>query len=236
MNLILLFQDDFENNSGRVRLTGRRLTHVLQVHRAAAGDLLCVGLVNGRIGTGRVVSLDQSLLEMDVRLVDPPPAALPLTLILALPRPKVLRRVIRTIAAMGVKRLVILNAARVEKSYWSSPMLKPESLREQVISGLEQARDTVFPEIVSRTLFRPFVEDEVPALTADSIALVAHPPAPEPCPRAVDRPVVLAIGPEGGFVPYEIEKFFQAGFHAVNCGDRILHIESIVPALLARLF
>ncbi len=236
MNLILLFQEDFIINSSRVRLTGRRLKHVIEVHRAEVGDEFRVGLANGRIGTGRITHLEPSLLEMDVRLESPPPAELPLTLILALPRPKTLRRVIRTVAAIGVKRLVLLNAFRVERSYWASPALGAECLREQIVIGLEQARDTVFPDIQQRKFFKPFVEDELPDLAADTLALVAHPPAPSPCPRAVGRPVTLAIGPEGGFIPYELEKLHEAGFLAVNCGDRILTVESAVPALAARLF
>ncbi len=185
---------------------------------------------------GRVTLIDGSVLEMDVRLDQQPPPPLPVTLILALPRPKALRRVLRTVAVMGVKRLVLLNASRVEKSYWASPVLGDESLRDQLVLGLEQARDTILPEILLRPLFKPFAEDELPALANDTVALVAHPPAPDVCPRNVSRRVTLAIGPEGGFIPYEIEKLLAAGFSAVSCGERILNVETAVPALLARLF
>ncbi len=209
---------------------------MLTVHRASEGDELCVGLAKGGIGTGTVTSIDQSALEMEVRLDQQPPAALPLTLILALPRPKVLRRVLRTITAMGVKRLVLLNASRVEKSYWASPVLAAESLQEQIVLGLEQARDTILPEVMLRPLFKPFVEDELPALASGTLALAAHPSATDACPRSVDRPVTLAIGPEGGFIPFEIEKLLGAGFSAVSCGPRILNVEAAIPALLSRLF
>src|SRR5450756_2250945 len=98
MNLILLFQDDFIDNT-TVRLQGRRLKHVLEVHRASVGDELCVGILNGQIGLGKVTLLSQMVLEMEIRLERTPPAALPLTLILALPRPKVLRRVLRSVSS-----------------------------------------------------------------------------------------------------------------------------------------
>src|SRR3990172_8107402 len=101
MNLILLFQDDFIAAT-IVRLQGRRLKHVLEVHRASVGDELCVGVLNGQIGLGRVTLLTQTVLEMEVRLERAPPPALPLILILALPRPKVLRRVLRSVSALGV--------------------------------------------------------------------------------------------------------------------------------------
>jgi len=236
LNLILLFHDDFIEGTSRVRLTGRRLRHVLDVHRASVGDELCVGLVNDRIGTGKVTALSESLLEMDVSLDHMPPQALPIVLILAMPRPKVLRRVLRAATSMGVKKMILLNSFRVEKSYWGSPVLGLESIQEQLVLGLEQSRDTVMPEVMLRPLFKPFVEDELPGLIKGTLLLVAHPNTSAECPRNVDRPVTLIVGPEGGFIPYEIDKLAAAGFSPVHFGERILAVESAVPALLARLF
>jgi 16S rRNA (uracil1498-N3)-methyltransferase len=236
MNLILLFQEDFIDNTDVVRLQGRRLKHILEVHRASVGDELCVGVLNRQIGVGKVKLLSQTLLEMEVRLEGQPPAALPLTLILALPRPKVLRRVLRSISSLGVKRIILLNCFRVEKSFWQSPFLSESSVKEQLVLGLEQARDTVLPEVLLRPLFKPFVEDELPGIITGTLALAAHPAASKPCPRDVNRAVTLAIGPEGGFIPYEIEKLIACGFTPVQMGERILNVETAVPALIARLF
>ena len=236
MNLILLLPDDGIDSTGRVRLRGRRLKHVLDVHRAAVGDELRVGLLDGGIGTGRVLLLTPEVLEMEVRLDQAPPLPLPLTLILALPRPKVLRRVLRTASSMGVKRIILLNSWRVEKSYWQSPFLERFAMKEQLLLGLEQARDTLLPEILIRPLFKPFVEDELPGLIRDTLPLVAHPNATVECPRDTDRTVTLAVGPEGGFIPYEVEKFAGCGFTPIRLGERILSTETAVPALLARLF
>ena len=236
MNLVLLLPDDGIDSAGRVRLRGRRLRHVLDVHRAAVGDELRVGLLGGGVGTGRVLLLTPDVLEMEVRLEREPPLPLPLTLILALPRPKVLRRVLRTASSMGVKRIVLLNARRVEKSYWQSPYLEAKAMDEQLLLGLEQARDTILPEILTRPLFKPFVEDELPGLIRNTMALVAHTAALAECPRNVGRAATLAVGPEGGFIPYEVEKFAGCGFTPVHLGERILSTETAVPALLARLF
>jgi RsmE family RNA methyltransferase len=173
---------------------------------------------------------------MEVELTDPPPDPLPVTLLLALPRPKVLRRVLRTATSMGVKRIVLLNTWRVEKSFWSSPALDPAALREQLVLGLEQAGDTAMPALDCRKRFKPFVEDEVAALAAGTRALVAHPGAAEPCPRSVDSSVTLAVGPEGGFTAYEVDLLGAHGFTAVSLGMRRLAVESAVAALLSRLF
>jgi RsmE family RNA methyltransferase len=235
MNLILLFNDDFIDEN-KVRLDGRRLRHVLEVHCPVKGDKLRVGLAGGLVGSGCITSLNDISLEMEVSLVNPPPSPLPLTLILALPRPKVLRRTLLSVTAMGVKRIVLLNSFRVEKSFWQSPLLKPENIQRQLVLGLEQARDTILPEVCLKPFFKPFAEDELPSLIKETLPLIAHPTAKEPCPRDVRKPVILAIGPEGGFIPYEVEKLISCGFHAVHLGERILNIEAAVPSLISRLF
>lgn len=235
MNLILLFNEDFIGDN-RVRLVGRRLRHVLEVHRAATGDVLRVGRIGGMIGNGQVLRLDGDALEMEVGFAEPPPAPLPVTLLLALPRPKVLKRTLLAAASMGVKSIVLMNSFRVEKSFWKSPSVVGEKLREPLLLGLEQARDTVLPEILLRPLFKPFVEDELPGLSAGSTCLVAHPATTLKAPRNLARPVTLAIGPEGGFINYEIDKLTEAGFLPFSLGERILRVETAVTAILARLF
>jgi 16S rRNA (uracil1498-N3)-methyltransferase len=236
LNLILLFPDDFADGGKRVRLSGRRLRHIREVHGATQGDRLCVGLQGGGIGTGNVTHIDEKTLEMDIELGQGPPEPLPLTLILALPRPKVLRRVLSAVSAMGIKQLFLINAYRVEKSFWQSPVLSRESVNAHLILGLEQARDTILPEVFFRDRFKPFVEDELPDLSRKTLAVVAHPTARQECPRNAGGPVTLAIGPEGGFIPYEIEKLVSAGFSAVTLGGRILSVETAVPFLVSRLF
>jgi len=229
MNLILLFDDDFIEDD-RVRLTGRRLAHVTSVHRAAVGDSLVVGVAGGKIGTGEVTRLEDDALEMRVVLERDPPAPLDVTLLLALPRPKVLNRVIASATSLGVTRIVLMNAWRVEKSYWKSPRLSEENLLLQRVLGLEQARDTVLPSIELQRFFRPYIE----SLRVKGAALVAHPGAHEECPRTISQPLTLAIGPEGGFIAEEVASLERAGFRAVSIGQRILRVETAVSVLLSR--
>ncbi len=236
MNLILLSKNDFIEGTNSVRLKGRRLKHVTEVHRATSGDTLCVGVENDKIGTGAITCIDDTLLEMDIKLHQPPPEKLPLNLILALPRPKVLNRIILGAVSMGVQKIWLINASRVEKSYWQSPRLSDENLLHQSVLGLEQSKDTVLPSIIKKPLFKPFVEDELGEIIKGTTALVAHPVAENECPKEVTTPMSLAIGPEGGFIPYEIEKLKECGFTPVHLGERILRVESAIPALLGRLF
>ena len=112
------------------------------------GDSLRVGRIGALMGNAQLLRLEADEAELQITLDQPPPAKLPLTLLLALPRPKMLRRVLQTVASMGVPRVVLVNSYRVEKSFWQTPFLEPEAVREQLILGLEQARDTVLPEII----------------------------------------------------------------------------------------
>jgi len=235
MNLLLLLDEDFTGEH-RVRLTGRRLQHVLDVHRAAAGDQLTVGRLGGNLGKGLVTRLDAEALELDVTLDHAPPPKLPLTLVLALPRPKVLNRVLAAATSLGVARIYLVNAWKVEKSYWKSPRLADDNLLMQRLLGLEQAKDTLLPELHLRRLLRPFAEDELPGLLQGTLALLAHPGAPEVCPRAVTGPVTLVIGPEGGFIDPEVALLARSGCRPVHMGARILRVETAVAALAGRLF
>lgn len=236
MNLILLFKNDFFKENTRVRLDDRRFIHIRDILRARTGDALCVGLVGGKTGTGRITSFTTRHVEMDVDLRHDPPDPLPVTLIVALPRPNVLKRILQTVSSMGVKRIFIVNSSRIEKSFWLSPVLREEKIKEQLIAGIEQAKDTILPEVALRPLFKPFVEDELPHLMDGGLALIAHPESLQECPRETGRPVILAVGPEGGFIPYEVEKLTSLGFMAVRLGNRILRVETAIPALLAKLF
>ncbi|MDO9178159.1 MAG: 16S rRNA (uracil(1498)-N(3))-methyltransferase [Agitococcus sp.] len=235
MNLILLTPQDCPQTNTAI-LTGRRLQHVLAVHQAQVGQTLRVGMMNGLMGEAEIIRLDEQALHLHFNLTQAPPAKLPLTLLLALPRPKMLKRILQTVATMGVERLVLMNSYRVEKSFWHSPFLQPEAIEHELVLGLEQARDTVLPEVMLEKRFKPFVEDRLANLSADNLRLVAHPIAEQSCPRAVNQPVTLAIGCEGGFIPYEVDLLAEQGFIPVELGERVLRVETAVTALIARLF
>ena len=235
MNLLLIEHDDLKD-ADRAIISGRRFQHMQEVHRVNQGDTLKAGLVNGAMGNATVIALNDQQAELHLNLDQTPPKPLPTTLILALPRPKMLRRVLQTVAAMGVKQLYLINSYRVEKSFWQSPFLQPQTIREQLILGLEQSRDTALPEVHLRQRFKPFVEDELPTIAKNSQALVAHPKNSTPCPVNTDSTTTLAIGPEGGFIDYEVEKLVECGFESVSLGPRILRVETAVPVLLGRLY
>lgn len=237
MNLILLYETDFLDESKKVvRLNGHRKEHILSICKASVGEKLKAGLFGGLMGSAEIIRIDESFIEMNVNLNQPPPQPLPLTLILALPRPKSLKKSLEVATTLGIKKIYIIESWRVEKSYWNSPVLTNESIAYHISLGLEQARDTVPPQIQLRRRFKPFVQDELPDLICGCRAFVAHPYDSIPCPYSLKKPAVLAVGPEGGFIPYEIELFKTQGFEVVSLGERILRVEQAIAALSGRLF
>lgn len=235
MNLVLFANNELIDGH-RLRLRDRRFEHIRDTLGARPGDCLRVGEIDGLMGIGTVCSIDDRRVELDIGLEDAPPPKLPLTVILALPRPKMMRRIFRSVAELGVGELHVINSYRVEKSYWQSPALDEQSIARHLIDGLQQARDTVLPKVSFHRLFKPFVEDQLPAIAGDGARFIAHPDTGRACPLGFNRAATLAIGAEGGFTAYEVEKFIAAGFEGIHLGARILRVENALTALAGKLY
>ena len=234
MNLLLLDPDDFIADD-QVCIGGRRLEHVRKIHRATVGDHLRVGVVNGRIGSARLTLLEKRQMELRIEHLDrePPPPS-PVTLAVALPRPPSMQKVLQHGTAMGVKHFVFFHSRRVEKSYWDSSAMEEAAIEEHLRLGLEQGVDTVMPRVERIQRFLPFVEDRLPELPQP--VWVAHPEGGDAVPEQAARtPITVVIGPEGGFVPFEVERLAALGHRCLSLGPRILRVEAATIALLARL-
>jgi len=235
MNLVLLFPENMLTDR-QAKISGRQLEHIHSTLKSRVGGTLCVGLLNNKIGTATLTTLSEKEANFDIEWHSPPPKKLSVTLIIGLPRPKMLKRIIQTATTMGVKKIYFIHSWKVEKSFWHSPWLSDEKMLENCVLGLEQAKDTVMPEIHLKKRFKPFVEDELPKISEGSKKLLAHPGTQTACPVNLNKKTTLIIGPEGGFTPYEVNKIIEAGFEGVHLGERILRVETAVPVLLARLF
>ena len=236
MNCLLIDPAEFNPESRRARIVGRRRRHADEILKASRGDTLSIGLIGAQLGRAEILGLDEELLELRVTLERDPPPKRPLSLVLALPRPPVFRRLLSTIASLGVAELLIVGTARTEKSFWQSHVIEPDEIRQRLLLGLEQARDTLIPEIEIHRYFEGLIGDVLPPLLARSRGLLAHPGAPVPSPHSVEGEITLFVGPEGGFIDYELEVLRGIGFESVNIGERALRVEPVIPLLVGRLF
>lgn len=237
MNLLLLQPEELDAG-GRATIRGRRAVHVHSVLGAAAGQTLRAGVLGGGVGTARIESVSLEELVVTTRLEDPGPRATDM-LLLAVPRPKVLLRILAHAAALGFADIVLLRSWRVDKSHLQSHAMQPATWREHLLLGLEQAGRTQLPSVRFFPLFRPFVEDHLDTLRLPPLRFVAHPTAPTGTAEIALGPAgaafALALGPDGGFVPYEVEQLQRRGFLPVHCGPCPLRTETALAVLAGQL-
>ncbi|MEO7190129.1 MAG: RsmE family RNA methyltransferase [Vicinamibacterales bacterium] len=263
MNLLLLESHELDADT-HVRLSGPRADHLIRILKVTPGASVRVGIIDGPVGEGIVADVAAGTVDLRCRFGTDVPARPTVDLLLALPRPKVLRRLWPQLAALGVGRIILTNASRVERVYFDTHVLTEACYRALLVEGLQQARDTRLPLVSVHRQFRKLIEDELDPLAPAAARLVAHPdsdrdvtvaierascrrqaPAPEtadpgsgdpgnrqmPTPHA--GPVLLAIGPEGGWNEFELALLGAHRFEAISMGPRTLRTDTATIALLA---
>lgn len=240
MNIILAEPEEVKDRI--LTVIDRRAEHIVKVLRAEVGNQVRVGIINGELGTGKITGIKKKYpfcVELALEFLEMSAKKPMLDLILALPRPIMLKRILSQVAALGVGTIHLINANRVEKSFWEAGILHPDEYRRHLLQGLEQAVDTRVPQIQIHQKFKPFIEDYFPTVAEKyRCILVAHPDGGERLAGEIDSsggPVVLAVGPEGGWVDYEIMKFQDQGFSICSLGERILKVDTAVVALYSRI-
>lgn len=172
------------------------------------------------------------------------------SLILALPRPLQLGRILPMISQIGVDHLVLTSAKKVPKDYFGSHLFrKPEILQEKLIEGLCQAGDVRLPKLHVVKNLRHFLlsEDFDNLFPRESYARVLthpkrHDDRDEPLrmsevkfPSNSPPRIVVAVGPEGGWEePTELNMFKNdCGFQQITLGSRTLRSDVAVAGLLS---
>lgn len=232
MNLLLVDRDELDGDV--CALADRRAEHLRRVLGVNVGQVVRAGIVGGAVGSAEVISDDGATIALRVTATAAPPPPLELDLVLAVPRPKVLSRVVETCAAFAVRSIALTNAWRVDKSYLRSPRLEPAALAHAARLGAEQGATTHVPHIAVYDRLMGLLDDRY-AGSDGGLRLVAHPAAPAIETVASTLPAVLAIGPEGGWIARELDTFVARGFVPCSLGAPILRVESAVAALLGQL-
>jgi len=228
LNLIIIKPEEL--SGGIAEISGDRVRHIVKVLKSSVGDSIRVGLLGGMIGEGKITSISADSVVIAFKPLFNPPKSAGLSVILALPRPKVFRRILFAMVSAGVKDIHLINSWRVEKSYWESPYISEESVERISLEALQQAKDTVMPNVTRHRYFTNFINDALPAMPDKRY--LAHPYDG----GEVDfsTPCVVAIGCEGGFVEKEVESFISNGFKSFSLGERILTTEHAVPFILGK--
>ncbi|MEQ9079765.1 MAG: RsmE family RNA methyltransferase [Sandaracinaceae bacterium] len=234
MNLLLLEPEEIDAY-GEATVTGTRAKHLIDVLGVQPGQSVRAGVVDGGLGRADVRAVEAGRVRLALRLGEVPEPP-PLDLLLAVPRPKVLKRLWAPIASLGVGRVWLTNAEKVERFYFDSHAVRPETYRPRLLEGLAQARDTRVPVVEVHKSLKALVEDRIEPL--DARRVLADPEFDRGAYETVagtspGRRVILALGPEGGWSAYERDLFLRHGFVGVGMGPRVLRLDTAVVALLA---
>ena len=233
MNILLFHAEELGNDS-ELRLEDYRARHLISVIGVEVGQSLRVGQIDGQMGQGEVLACGNDSVRLRVTLLESPIARHKLSLILALPRPKMLRRIFRTAAEFGVRDIHLIHSYRVEKSFWQSPLLQPARIHDALIQGLERSGDTLLPRVTTHPRFKPFIEDVLPSIAAQKSLFITHLGPDAGVLSSHTEEGFVMIGPEGGFIPYELEKAVEAGARMVTLAPRILSVDTAVCTALAQ--
>lgn len=236
MNRILLEKGEI-GDDGTATLCDERAAHIINVLHSVPGDTLKTGEVDGAVGTSEVVAVGEN--RVALRPSHTERALAPWAdLVLAPPRPRAMKRLLPQLAAMGVGRIILVGAQKVEKDFWGATLLKEEIYRPLLVDGLMQAGTAALPQIIVRRRLRAFLEDELDALAPSPVRIIAHPYGEENGANAIGGPsptgrITLAVGPEGGWTDREVEMFEARGFKRFSLGGRILRTDTALISLLA---
>ncbi len=234
MNRILIEAGEL-GPDGIVVLKERRAMHIEAVLGCRPGDVVRIGVLDGPRGSARVLSAGEGEVRLECCLDQAAMRPTGLTVLLALPRPKVMRRLWAPLASLGVEQIILTHASKVERSYFDTHWLDPSVYRSLLIEGLEQSGDTRLPVVSIHRRFKPFVEDQSAEMFGDAVRRVCHPCQAPPLVSSLPprgRPMVLAVGPEGGWTDYEIGLLQRHGFECVSFGERTLRTDTAVLAML----
>lgn len=225
--MILLQPDDIRDD-GLAVLSDARALHIRKVLKVQEGETLRIGMLNGPQGKGTVLAIDPHTVCLQCVLEDEAPPKPRIDLLLAMPRPKVMKRLWAQLAALGTGRIVLVNADKGERFYFDTHVLEPDFYNERLVEGLQQARCTHLPEVLVRQRFKPFVEDELDGLFPNSLKLLADPSGKKRIPdfKLESERILLAVGPEGGWTLYELDKLQEHGFELFGMGSRILRSDT----------
>ncbi len=244
MNLIIFERNEITDASLAV-MNREKARGFIELHQPQPGDEFRVGEIDGKVGLGRVLAIGDDGVRFALELTETLPQPPEINLILALPRPQMLKRIFQTVATLGVTRLALISTKRVQKSYFQSLVINPENTKKHLILGLEQGVATSLPLVTVHSDWRKFIAEGLTEFVgAKTRLLLAHPRSGmglaehfiargESTEQLSAAPVTIVIGPEGGLTDAEVKQFEDCGFETFCLGARILRVETAVTVVVS---
>jgi len=214
---------------GRVLLEGDEAHHLSHVCRFHVGDEVTLFNGDGREYSARIMQISRRQVELEITAMQSPERELPYPLHIAVTLPKGERAdwLVEKLTELGVTTLVPLQSRR---SVVRPSISKLDRLRRLVIEASKQCGRNHLMTIDASTDWATYW----PKVPPQWQRLIAHPTGSS-WHEKLERPTVVAIGPEGGFDDSELVDAIAAGWRCVALGPRILRIETAAVACAALL-
>jgi RsmE family RNA methyltransferase len=251
MNLILFEESEVtkgeEEYTVSLPAADRRYIHCTTILKVAEGSACRVGIIGGDMFDSTVTQLSETGMTLkfsaSTKREERPFSDMNISLILAMPRPKVLDRLWAVFAQLGFRRVMLINAERVEKQYFHTHVVTEANYRPKLVKGLEQASvSTRLPEIsVDKRALDVFLNNrlDIAFPPEKTNRFICHPEEAKPGDLKISqqynlsKETVIALGPEGGWLDFEIEALIERGFVPVTCSSRVLTTDVAVMCLTA---
>jgi 16S rRNA (uracil1498-N3)-methyltransferase len=218
-----------------VQLPPDTASHLAKVLRARSGDELILFNGDGREFNGAIEAVRGSRVTASVggsRLVDRE-SPLSIALVQCVPRGDRMDFIVQKATELGVARIVpVLSQRSVVRLDGAQAEAKAVHWRAVAVSACEQCGRNRLPIIEAARPLLNYLGDSAPSAGTRLVFEPESAQQPETAAQVADGSAQIAIGPEGGFAPDELEAFRIAGYSRVGLGPRILRTETAAIAAL----
>ncbi len=214
----------------RATLVGANAEHLARVLRARVGQEFDI-VADGRVRRGRITSVASDKVEFELGDQLPAPALPEISLLLAIFKFDRMEWAIEKATELGIARLVPLIAKRSDSYLASAAAKRVERWRRIAREAAQQARRITPPEISL-----PARLPDVLEITAERRIVLSEAEDQVSLKQAMagcSGPVVLAIGPEGGWTAEEESALRELGWIAASLGPTILRAETAAIAAVS---
>lgn len=215
-------------------LTGEQALHLARVLRAEPGQIFDV-VAAGFLHRAEITAVTNDRVDFVLHEELESDSALPLHLYLAVFKFDHLEWAIEKATELGVAEITPVLARRTEKHLAQAAVKRVERWRRIAHEASQQSRRTSVPTIADPTPLKLALEH----VTAPNRILLSETEQTLSLSQAMnqsdksDPTIALAIGPEGGWTPEEMNLFTQQNWTHVTLGPRILRAETAAIAAIA---
>jgi 16S rRNA (uracil1498-N3)-methyltransferase len=220
----------------RAALTGEHAAHLSRVLRARVGEEFDIATPQG-VRHGRISSITGERVVFELGELIEEEAAREIAVLLSIFKFDRYEWAVEKLTELGVTTIIPLIAERTETHLAQAANKRAERWRRIALAAAEQSRRALPPEIAA-----PVALEELSMADARRIVLVEPGADAEPTPALAavlqEHPesraqLALAIGPEGGWSPREVESFRERSWRSASLGAQVLRAETAAISAVA---